>query len=569
MGQAGSSIACTYIEESEHDYLLQIPSRHHGQFEQAKFGKFLLQQQEHQLLQQQQLQQHRHRALDLLELESQDGEEEEEEWVEQEDLTLLVPDECLEWILHKLSPGDRTQSSLVCRRWHRLEGRSRTQLSLAAHADVMPFLPRICSRFVQLTKITLKCDRRDPSINDRALVLISKHCKGLVKLKLKGCKDVTDEGIDHFSRVARSLKKFSCGSCGFGPLGLNCLLQRCADLESLAVKRLRGISQAFPELLISPGCGRIRKLCLKELRNARLFGPLIIGSPNLQVLRLSKNLGHWDKLLEAITEHLPHLLELHVERLQLSDRGLQAVAQCKSLEALYVVKASECTNFGLSAVAFGCRHLKRLRLDGWRSGRIGDEGLISIAKRCRELQELVLIRLSISVGSLTIIGSNCASLERLAVCNCESFGDAELCCIATRFRALRKLCIRSCSITNLGVEGLGNGCPALTRLKVRNCNQVTSEGIGNLRVRLMRPVWISLLNDVMPVPLSVLPAVAEGEITAHNATASANHSTQGVVNHSGSNRIHRAFQGSSQMMKSKLNWATGNAAAVSCYCAKP
>ncbi|KAM1140366.1 hypothetical protein EV1_040053 [Malus domestica] len=79
--------------------------------------------------------------------------------------------------------------------------------------------------------------------------------------------------------------------------------------------------------------------------------------------------------------------------------------ECSNLEVLHIVKAPECSNFGLICVAENCKLLRKLHIDGWRTNRIGDEGLIAISKECPNIQELVLIGVNPTSLSLTAIDS--------------------------------------------------------------------------------------------------------------------------------------------------------------------
>eukprot|EP00250_Pteridium_aquilinum_P013380 c21308_g1_i1 orf=418-1977(+) len=409
-----------------------------------------------------------------------------------EDYTSWLPDECLASVFQKMGAMDRNQSSLVCRRWHRVEAQGRQRLSLLAHADIISYLPLIFARFSNITKLALRGDRKTTSISDKALFLVGRHCTLLRKLKIKGCRQLTDDGIDLFARVSSStLRKLSCGTCSFGARGVNAIVNHCTLLEDLTVKRLRGLVEG-PAEFIGPGCGTIRRLCLKELFNAQLFGPLIAGSKSLHTLMICRNSGNWDSLLSIITEHVPSLVELHMERLKLTDKGLQAVSRCTQLEVLYVVKTPECTNLGLSAIADGCKRLRKLHIDGWKSNRIGDDGLIALAMKCRDLQEVVLIGINATAASLGLMASNCLNLERLALCNSESVGDLELSCITTKCHALKRLCVKGCAISDEGMRGLVSGCPRLIKVKVKKCRGVTRESAYWLQVH--RPCLVVSLD---------------------------------------------------------------------------
>lgn len=400
-----------------------------------------------------------------------------------QDYSTELPDECLACIFQSLGPRDRKHCSLVCRRWLRIEGQSRHRLSLNAQSDLLPEISSLFSRFDAVTKLALKCDRRSASIGDEALILISLKCRNLMRLKLRACRELTDTGMEAFAKNCKSLRKLSCGSCTFGAKGMNAVLNNCSALEELSVKRLRGITDGAAAELIGPGvaASSLKTICLKELYNGHCFGPVIIGAKNLRTLKLLRCSGEWDKLFRVITERVSRLVEIHLERIQVSDAGLVAMSSCSDLEILHLVKTPECTNVGLGSVADRCRLLRKLHIDGWKANRIGDEGLIAVAKGCPNLQELVLIGVNPTKLSLESLASSCKNLERLALCGSDTVGDPEISCIAAKSVALKKLCIKTCPVSDQGLEAIAGGCPNLVKLKLKKCRGVTTEGVDWLK----------------------------------------------------------------------------------------
>lgn len=398
------------------------------------------------------------------------------------DYTLNLPDECLACIFQFLSSGDRKCSSIVCRRWLRIEGQSRHRLSLNAKSELASVIPRLFSRFDSVTKLALKGDRRSVSIGDDALVLISLKCTNLTRLKLRACRAITDDGMAAFARNCNSLRKFSCGFCSFGAKGMNALLDNCEFLEELSVKRLSGVPDVGAEP-IGPGkaAGALKVICLKDLHNGQCFGPLIIGSNNLRSLKLFRCSADWDSLLVVIAHRITGLVELHLEKLQVSDLGLSVISNCANLEILHLVKNPECTNAGLMSVAENCKLIRKLHIDGWKTNRISDDGLIAVATHCPNLQELVLIGVNPTRLSLEKLAAHCQNLERLALCGSDTVGDAEISCIAAKCIALKKLCIKSCPVSDHGMEALAGGFPNLVKVKFKKCRGVTSEGADWLR----------------------------------------------------------------------------------------
>ncbi|KAF8015598.1 hypothetical protein BT93_H1192 [Corymbia citriodora subsp. variegata] len=459
------------------------------------------------------------------ELEEEDDEEEDGGEGGGYDYSGDLPDECLAHVFHFLGTGDRKRCSTVCRRWHRVDGESRHRLSLNAQADLLPSLPSIFSRFDAVTKLALRCDRKSVSLGDDALVLISRKCRSLARFKLRGCREVTDLGVATFAENCPQLRKLSCGSCSFGARAINAVLDHCVNLEELSIKRLRGMHDGTE--LIGPGgaAKSLRSICLKELINGQCFGPLLVGARKLSTLKLIRCLGDWDKVLKTIGSSNPGLLEVHLERIQVSDCGLSGISNCKGIETLHVVKVPECSNLGLCSIAENCRQLRKLHIDGWRINRIGDEGLVEVAKQCLQLQELVLIGVSVTHFSLALIGSNCRKLERLAFCGSDTISDAEIACIAAKCKALKKLCIKNCPISDVGIESLAQGCPNLVKIKVRKCRGVSGQMVELLKERRGSLVFnldayeIEALDDiggVQEIAMEFPPAIASDVRSSSN-----------------------------------------------------
>ncbi|PKA63559.1 F-box protein [Apostasia shenzhenica] len=406
------------------------------------------------------------------------------EEVEPWDHTAGLPDEVLALIFQSLGSGDRKGCSLVCRRWLTVEGQNRHRLSLDARAALLEFAPALFARFDAISKLALKCDRRADSIGDGSLELIGRSCPNLTRLKLRACRELTETGMAALAKHCSNLRKLSCGSCTFGARGIEAVLRGCPLLEELSIKRLRGLTDAASEIDgVAPyvAASSLRSICLKELYNGQCFSPIIAGSPNLRTLKLFRCAGDWDRLLEEVSERVLGLVEIHLEKLQVSDRGLFALSFCSELEILHLVKTPECTDAGLISVAEKCRLLRKLHIDGWKTNRIGDWGLMAVARRCPNLQELVLIGVNPTPVSLDVIASSCRNLERLALCGSDTFGDKEISCIAAKCVALKKLCIKGCPVTDHGMESLAEGCPNLVKVKVRKCKSVTPQCADWLR----------------------------------------------------------------------------------------
>ncbi|KAL4397212.1 F-box protein [Arachis hypogaea] len=210
----------------------------------------------------------------------------------------------------------------------------------------------------------------------------------------------------------KALKKLSCALCVLGIKGINAVVSRCHGLEELSVKRLCGTHDG--EEAVGSGTTLVTSVCLKEIVNGQSLAPLMIGSKRFRSLKVIGCLGDWDDTLEKIGNLHAALVDVHLEKIQVSNVGL--VGLCLSLDTLHIVKIVECSNVGLNLLAENCRMLKKFHGDGWRTNRIGNDGLISVAKHCINLQELTLIGIYPTSSSLEAIASKCKALERLALC---------------------------------------------------------------------------------------------------------------------------------------------------------
>ncbi|KAF8702960.1 hypothetical protein HU200_032464 [Digitaria exilis] len=418
------------------------------------------------------------------------------------DYTQDLPDEILALVFASLTPAERSACALACTRWKEVDATTRHRLSLDARAGLGHAAPALFARFTAVTKLALRSARGSgaDSLGDEgaAAVAAALPSERLGRLKLRGLRQLSDSGLASLAAAVPVLRKLSVASCTFGPKAFVAVLQACPLLEDLSVKRLRGLpdtagaATATTEEIKFPPALSLRSVCLKDLYSALCFVPLVASSPNLRSLKILRCSGAWDLPLEVITACAPDLVELHLEKLQVGDRGLAALSACRNLEVLFLVKTPECTDSGIISVAEKCHKLRKLHIDGWRTNRIGDFGLMAVARGCPDLQELVLIGVNPTVLSLRMLGEHCRSLERLALCGCETVGDAEIICLAERCAALKKLCIKGCPVSDRGMESLNGGCPSLVKVKLKRCRGVSSECIESLKVTRGESFSISL-----------------------------------------------------------------------------
>ncbi|KAL4588874.1 hypothetical protein LXL04_001771 [Taraxacum kok-saghyz] len=96
---------------------------------------------------------------------------------------------------------------------------------------------------------------------------------------------------------------------------------------------------------------------------------------------------------------------------------------------------------------------------------LSDVGLAALSN-CQNLEILHLLKTPDCTNSgITSMAENCKLLRKLHI-------------DAGEFTALRKLCIKSCTVSDHGMEALALGCPNLVKVKVKKCKGVTSDDAG-------------------------------------------------------------------------------------------
>ncbi|XP_042509314.1 F-box protein SKIP2-like [Macadamia integrifolia] len=200
-------------------------------------------------------------------------------------------------------------------------------------------------------------------------------------------------GMVNFSVNCRGLKEFYCDSGNFGVKGMNAVLDHCPFLENLIVEHLNRL--VLKDSAIRPGVAAysLKTICIKYLINGYQFRPLILSSKNLGTLKIVYCSGDWDKVFEAMTP--TNLFEIHLETLpRISDIALIAISKnCLNLEILHLLENANYMDLGLVYIANHCNLLREVHhIVRWNiSDEIGDEGVTTIAERCPNLEELILI----------------------------------------------------------------------------------------------------------------------------------------------------------------------------------
>lgn len=396
------------------------------------------------------------------------------------------------------------------------------------------------------------------SIDEHALYHILSRFKSLNTLTLN-CQRLYDSSLLPFlAPQIQQLNLFSCSllsSSVLNSIGANCpflrvlavefadqgsppilfrknvayMLNKCQYLERLSLK-IKGTevdASAFQSIEFSlPRSIKFLKLKPMLENNAiHLANRLRVSkSPSssgfvLQFLSLLLDVIS-DRLLVAISNSLPLLVELHLEDrpdkeplpgLDLTNGGLHFLGCCHFLTDLSLKRSRQnyqgsfkrINDMGMFLLSQRCQALESVRLSGF--SKVSDAGFASLLHTCRKLKKfevrnafllsdlafhdliqapctLVEVRL-LSCGLITSETVKklafSRSLEVLDLCGCKSVADSCLSSISCLQR-LTTLNLTGADITDSGLSVIGQGNTPISYLCLRGCKRITDKGISFL-----------------------------------------------------------------------------------------
>ncbi|XP_027921804.1 F-box/LRR-repeat protein 4-like isoform X3 [Vigna unguiculata] len=403
-----------------------------------------------------------------------------------------LPDELIvEIFSHLHTKSTRDACSLVCRRWFRLERRTRATLRIGAAHLFLDLLPTRFSSLRNLyiderLSIPLQLGRKRTAeedsdlesvcLSDAGLSSLGEGFPNLHRLGLIWCSNVSSDGLTSFARKCSSLKALDLQGCYVGDQGLTAVGQCCKHLEDLNLRFCEGLTDSgLVELAVGVGKS-LKSLGVAACAKITDISMEAVGSNccSLETLSLDSEFIH-NKGLLAVAQGCPALKVLKLQCINITDDALKAVGtSCLSLEllALYSFQRFTDNDKGLEAIATGCKELTHLEVNGCHN--IGTLGIEYIGRSCQKLTELALLYCHrIGDVSLLEVGQGCKFLQVLHLVDCSSIGDDAMCSIASGCRNIKKLHIRRCyKIGNKGIIAVGKHCTSLIDLSIRFCDRV-------------------------------------------------------------------------------------------------
>ena len=132
---------------------------------------------------------------------------------------------------------------------------------------------------------------------------------------------------------------------------------------------------------------------------------------------------------------------------------------------------------GLGFIGTACgRHL--LRLDLSHCSRLRDAGVIALARRCPQLQQLNLSHCRLTDAAFECVAQSCHDLRELDCSwNGSGVGEPTARALAAHCVRLERLAICGCRLGDEALLALACACPMLSRLATRGCALLTEAGV--------------------------------------------------------------------------------------------
>ncbi|KAI3951225.1 hypothetical protein MKW92_050417 [Papaver armeniacum] len=327
-------------------------------------------------------------------------------------------EEVLELVFHFLtSQKDRNVVSIVCKLWYRVERRSRQRVSIGNCYSIAP--QTLINRFPGVKALTLKGKpyftdvSMDPNILGGLVYpwidAMAKRYPGLEELRLKRMR-VCDASLELLSRSFPNFKSIVLIKCdGFTTDGLAAIAANCMELDlqsSEIVDRGHWLS-SFPQTCTS----------LVSLNFASLE-MLVARCPNLRNLKLNCFVPL--ARLQRILALAPNLVDLGIGsyidtfKSETYEKFSNAVLDnCKFVRILDKIGDN-----GLLTVATICKELQELRVfpSFAYDGGVTELGLLVLSRRCKELNSLLYHCQQMTNDVLSFVSKNCPNLASFRLC---------------------------------------------------------------------------------------------------------------------------------------------------------
>ncbi|PAA84675.1 hypothetical protein BOX15_Mlig000941g5, partial [Macrostomum lignano] len=220
---------------------------------------------------------------------------------------------------------------------------------------------------------------------------------------------------------------------------------------------------------------------------------------NLQDVNLSECASLTDDAVGQIVQGCPLLIYVNLSFTGISDNSLRLVAKhAENVRFLSLAGCQQLSDRGLQFLAQGQGVHKLELLDLSEGVQFSSDAIVHLASKCHKIKHLMFNDMyNMQSACLMEVASHCPSVEHYELFGCSSLTDDSFRAISNRSLRVLKL-DKNDIITDAAFGHLGRRCPELHQLCVADCVRVTDQAlkaIGQLR-------YIRVLNLADCVRLS-------------------------------------------------------------------
>ena len=152
------------------------------------------------------------------------------------------------------------------------------------------------------------------------------------------------------------------GYLEIGFLDLQSIILLSKQLTEVTLKQVRIAGPAYAEMWVGT-TSSLRKLVLFNVDlSDSVFAEIVKHCPDLRHLEVNKCRYIGDESMQSVAVACPHLRELHLSDLQLTDVSVMAIgAKCAQLTHITLQHVNNLTDDSLVAIAAGCPNLTHFK----------------------------------------------------------------------------------------------------------------------------------------------------------------------------------------------------------------
>jgi F-box/leucine-rich repeat protein 2/20 len=462
-------------------------------------------------------------------------------------MDLILCDELILEIFHRLPRRPSTTVALVSRRWLRLHRLSKTTLSLKILSpnSSLPLLSSYLSYYPYLSSlsVTTAADGGGDGFSERFILSVALSCSNLKSLRYFSC-PVSISSLISLSHSCSQLCSLSVSISRHVSLRwLVCFLSLKQlsinfttinngegffygeetetlsfelQLESLSLCGIRSGDHALN--LLWRNCKKVKKLKLQScesLGDNASFSSFLKNPEGLEQVELRTCRSIIDYVLQNL-EFCKHLNSLLIHDGGSSQGLLQFITRSRcNIRNLDLRLPLDLDDTHLSSIAENFTGLSTLRLRS--SSLITDEGLRTISSALSNtIQDLSLMNCDAvgrHTGLLAALGQNLKKLNILNLSYNEKLVDKEFASMMISCHTLRELKLRGCNkLSNAAFSTIPMICKNLESIDIMDCCMIDEYGIENFVMNSRRLTRVEVEESKISDKLKVFAAINSIEI---------------------------------------------------------